>query len=104
MYTGSLGEPAKGKEAELLAAADKYSLLELKKQCEKVCWSSCDLNQNLNFIPGVVSRGSCSHSVVTAGGGGQARCCGAEEHLRQGAPVRLLTSVKYQPFKGTSAP
>ena len=36
MYTGSLGEAAKGREAELLAAADKYSLLELKKQCEKV--------------------------------------------------------------------
>ena len=36
MYTGSLGEAAKGREAELLAAADKYSLLELKRQCEKV--------------------------------------------------------------------
>jgi len=36
MYTGSLGEASKGREAELLAAADKYSLLELKKQCEKV--------------------------------------------------------------------
>lgn len=48
MYTGSLGEASKGREAELLAAADKYSLLELKKQCEKVlssiifllCWNS----------------------------------------------------------------
>ena len=64
----------------------------------------CDLNQNLKLIQGAVSRGSCSHSVVTAGGGGQARCCGAEEHLRQGAPVRLLTFVKYQPFKEPSVP
>ena len=51
-----------------------------------------------------MSRGSCSHSVVTAGGGGQARCCGAEEHLRQGAPVRLLAFVKHQLFKGPSVP
>ena len=35
MYTGSLGEPAKGKEAELLAAADKYSLLELKSSVRR---------------------------------------------------------------------
>ena len=56
MYTGSLGEPAKGKEAELLAAADKYSLLELKKQCEKVCWTSCDLNQKPKFISQVLCQ------------------------------------------------
>ena len=55
-------------------------------------------------LPGVVSRGSCSHSVVTAGGGGQARCCGAEEHLRQGALVCLLAFVKHQLFKGSSVP
>lgn len=36
MYTGTLGENARGKEDQLLAAADKYSLLELKKLCEKV--------------------------------------------------------------------
>jgi len=36
MYTGTVGEAAKGREAELLAAADKYSLLELKTQCEQV--------------------------------------------------------------------
>ena len=53
MYTGSLGEASKGREAELLAAADKYSLLELKKQCEKVSVlfllpaSGCGYNSNL---------------------------------------------------------
>ena len=50
MYTGSLGEASKGHEAELLAAADKYSLLELKKQCEKVSLLSLFLIQIFLFL------------------------------------------------------
>ena len=55
MYTGSLGEASKGREAELLAAADKYSLLELKKQCEKVLSSIITLLklEYCNMIPNV---------------------------------------------------
>jgi hypothetical protein len=34
LYTGSLGELEQCGKSELLAAADKYSLLELKKYCE----------------------------------------------------------------------
>ena len=56
MYTGSLGEAAKGREAELLAAADKYSLLELKRQCEKV--------RRLH-LSSLMSRRPKSHEILT---------------------------------------
>ena len=36
IYTGSLGPDMGGREADLLATADKYSLLELKEYCEEV--------------------------------------------------------------------
>ena len=102
MYTGSLGEPAKGKEAELLAAADKYSLLELKKQCEKVCWTSCDLNQKPMFISQVLCQEVHAATVLSL-------LVVADRHdavelKNTCVKVHLFTSVKYRPFKGPSGP
>lgn len=48
MYTGELHHP--GREADLLAAADKYSLLELKESCEEVLCNETNIETVLSML------------------------------------------------------
>jgi len=48
IYTGNT--ESTGKEAELLAAADKYSLLELKESCEEVLCKETNIDTVLNML------------------------------------------------------
>lgn len=48
IYTGNTRSA--GKEAELLAAADKYSLLELKESCEEVLCRETNIDTVLNML------------------------------------------------------
>eukprot|EP00090_Calanus_glacialis_P029150 TRINITY_DN4676_c0_g1_i1.p1 TRINITY_DN4676_c0_g1~~TRINITY_DN4676_c0_g1_i1.p1 ORF type:complete len:373 (+),score=148.69 TRINITY_DN4676_c0_g1_i1:56-1174(+) len=48
IYTGNT--KTAGKEAELLAAADKYSLLELKESCEEVLCNETNIDTVLNML------------------------------------------------------
>ena len=49
IYTGNL-HPAPGMEADLLAAADKYSLLELKESCEEVLCKDVNIETVLGML------------------------------------------------------
>ena len=48
IYTGSLTHV--GREAELLAAADKYSLLDLKESCEEVLCKETNIETVLGML------------------------------------------------------
>jgi len=48
IYTGNMKHP--GREAELLAVADKYSLLELKESCEEVLCKETNIETVLGML------------------------------------------------------
>jgi len=50
IYTGSLGPDMGGREADLLATADKYSLLELKEYCEEVLCKETNIETVLGML------------------------------------------------------